>query len=171
MSHFPHGAFVAIHAAEKKRRDDEKEEEEMTNYSVDDLDNNWEFKIIRSETGAFRKPEAFQRMLQEEQIGGWELVEKLDDRRVRLKRHKDARRKDAMLPRDYDPYRTNFGSSVARFSIILGFVFALMLVAGLAVLGIANGDAGSKIGVIAPTLIVTFVVAVLIGIFAVMRRR
>lgn len=171
MSNFPHGAFVAIHAAEKKRRDDEKEEEEMTNYSVDELDNNWEFKIVRSESGAFRKPEVFQRMLQEEQIAGWELVEKLDNRRVRLKRHKDARRKDAMLPRGYDPYRTNFGSSVARLSIILGVVFAMMLIAGLAVLGIASGDAGSEPALIAPVLVVTFIVVVLIATFAVMRRR
>ena len=82
MSHFPHGAFVAVHAAQEQRRRDQEEEEEMTRYSTDELDDNWEFKIVRSETGAFRRPEVFQSLLQEESIAGWELVEKLDNRRM-----------------------------------------------------------------------------------------
>ena len=103
MSYFPHGSFIAIHAAQERRRQEEEEEEEMTRYTIDELDHNWEFKIVRSETGAFGKPEVFQSLLQEESLAGWELVEKLDNRRVRLKRHRDARRRDVTLPPEFDP--------------------------------------------------------------------
>ena len=55
----------------------------MTKYTSEDLDKNWEFKIVRSTYPALRKPEVFQALLEEESLAGWELVEKLDDRRVR----------------------------------------------------------------------------------------
>lgn len=170
MTHFPHGAFIAAHAARERRRRDEQEEEEMTNYTSEDLDNNWEFKIVRSESGAFRKPDVFQNLLQEEQIAGWELVEKLDDRRVRLKRRKEARRKDTMLPQGYDPYRTKYGSSLARTSILLGIVFAIMLLVGLAVFGATSGEA-SKTATIFPVLIITGVIAMLVGVISFARRQ
>lgn len=119
MGYLPHGA-AAAHAAKRRRLFAEQEEEEMTNYSNDDLNNNWEFKIVRSETDIFRRPEVFQQLLAEEQIAGWEMVEKLDDRRVRFKRNKDARRRDIRLPEGYDPYRTTYGRSNFRlvFSLL-----------------------------------------------------
>lgn len=173
MSHFPHGSFVAIHAAQEKRRRDEQEEEEMTKYTTDELENNWEFKIVRSDTGAFRKPEVFQNLLQEEQIAGWEMVEKLDNRRVRFKRPRDARRKDAMLPQGYDPYRTKYGSSDARTAVLLGIAITITLTVGLTIFGFAAGSGSqtaNKILVILPAVII-FGVAVLMGVLAVARRR
>ena len=74
-------AAVAAAAAELCRQ----EEEEMTPYSAKDLDEGWEFKILRSNFGAFRRPEKLQAFLEEEKRGGWTLVEKFDDQRVRLK--------------------------------------------------------------------------------------
>ena len=137
MSHFPHGAFVAIHAAQEQQRRDQEEEEEMTRYSVDELDSNWEFKILRSESGAFRKQEVFAALLQEEQIAGWEMVEKLDNRRVRFKRPRDARRRDATLPPGFDPYRTQYGGpSSARIAIMI--TVGLMLAVGFGVAILAN---------------------------------
>lgn len=167
MSHFPHGAFVAIHAAQEKRRQDEQEEEEMTKYTNEDLENNWEFKIVRSETGAFRKQQTFQSLLQEEQIAGWELVEKLDDRRVRLKRRKEDRRKDAMLPQGYDPYRTNYGSSTARPIVLIIIATMLAVFIGLVVF---MGESAAKIGMIFPVVIILMIL-MLMGVVVAIRRR
>ena len=116
-----HGAIVS---AEKRRRERE-EEERMTTYSNDDLNENWEFKIVRSGSNAFRRPEVFQRLVEEEAVAGWQLVEKLDDSRVRFKRPQSARRNDAMLPPDIDPYRTQYGSQGVQ--TILAFVLLALL--------------------------------------------
>jgi len=167
MSHFPHGAFVAIHAAQEQRRRDEQEEEEMTKYTSEDLENNWEFKIVRSDTGAFRKQQVFQNLLQEEQIAGWELVEKLDDRRVRLKRRKEDRRKDAMLPQGYDPYRTNYGSSTARPIILIVIATVLAIAIGLAVF---MGENAGIVAMIFPMIIILGIF-VLMGVVIAVRRR
>ena len=47
------GAAAAAAVAQQMR----EEEEEMTKYSDAELDEGWEFKILRSNTAAFRKPE------------------------------------------------------------------------------------------------------------------
>jgi hypothetical protein len=121
------GAHIAVQAHIKKRRE-KKEEEEMTRYNGDDLEEGWEFKIVRSVTGAFGKPEGLARMLDEEAQGGWELVEKFDDNRVRLKRPAAARRGDLGLPAGYDPYRTTYGLTEGGLAILI--VAAVILLAG-----------------------------------------
>lgn len=45
------------------------EEEDMA-YTQEDLSNDWEFKIVRSESGAFRKPEVLKKLLEEEARAG-----------------------------------------------------------------------------------------------------
>jgi len=65
--------------------------------------------------------------------GGWELVEKFDDGRLRFKRPAASRRKDAMLPAGYDPYRTRYGISEAALAlwivtIIMGLTGILVAV-------------------------------------------
>jgi hypothetical protein len=126
------GAHVAAHAAAvaKKRRNNE--EESMTRYTPEDLSGDWEFKIIRSVTNAFKNPEVLASVLEEERIGGWELVEKFDDGRLRFKRPKSARQNDAMLPPGYDPYRTQHGLSEASlaFWVLLGLAIAVGLALG-----------------------------------------
>jgi hypothetical protein len=116
------GAAAAAAAAELQRQ----EEEEMTRYTPKDLADGWEFKIIRSNSGAFRKPEKLQAMLDDEKLGGWTLVEKFDDCRVRLKRPAGTK----VIPSDfadgYDPYRTNVGMSQAAIvMLVLGITAAL----------------------------------------------
>ena len=140
----PHGAFAAAHAARKRRlreQQDRIEEEEMTNYSVEDLESNWEFKIVRSERGAFRKPEVFHQLMQEEALSGWEMVEKLDDRRVRFKRRKDARRTDVTLPPGIDPYRSQFdgGASRTLVLVLIGLISMVALGAGPLIFGMEGG--------------------------------
>ena len=100
------GAGAAA-AAAAIRRQREEEEETMTSYTPQELAEGWEFKILRSSTSAFRKPEALRAFLAEEARAGWVLVEKFDDGRIRLKRPASARDGDAKL--DFDPYRTRIG--------------------------------------------------------------
>ena len=119
------GAVAAAAAAEQAR----KEEEEMTPYTPQDLNENWEFKILRCVTGRFRDPIWLNGILQEEARAGWTMIEKFDDSRVRLKRPAKARVNDAAL--GFDPYRTWVGMSQWRYTgLILAAVIAL--IAGIA---------------------------------------
>ena len=93
-------------AAKAKER---KEEEDMTPYSDDDPLTDWEFKITRSATGAFGHPDKLREALEDEAKAGWELVEKFDNNRVRLRRPVAARKDDVAV--DFDPYRTWIGVS------------------------------------------------------------
>ena len=101
------GAAAAAAAAELQRQ----EEEEMTPYTEKDLADGWEFKILRSNFAAFRKPEKLQAILEEEKRGGWTLVEKFDDTRIRLKRPAGSKVSQGDFEDAYDPYRTTVGMS------------------------------------------------------------
>lgn len=176
MSHFPHGAMIAAQQARERRLREEEEEETMTKYTPDELESHWEFKIVRSETGAFRRPEVFQTLLQEEAIAGWELVEKLDNRRVRFKRRRDARRRDATLPPGLDPYRTYYGRSTARPILLIGVAVMLALMVGLGVFGVGMfGSSGSGSGspLIWPVVVIMGLIVLVVGIIGIifMRRR
>lgn len=113
-------------AAAARRRQNYEEEEEVTPMNSDPS-GAFEYKIIRSITNAFRTPAFFQQTLQEEAQAGWQLVEKLDDGRVRLRRSIDWRSKDALLTQD--PYRTRIGmGEVKLVFVILGSIFGTLLV-------------------------------------------
>jgi hypothetical protein len=114
---------VAIQQVLERRRG-LREEEEMTEYRRDDLDQGWEFKILRSNYGAFRNPQTLDRVLQEESVAGWTLLEKFDNHRIRLKRPVSSRLNDAQLPAGYDAYRTRFGISSGTLSA--GIVVLIM---------------------------------------------
>ena len=117
--------FATAAAAEQNRQ---REDEEMTSYSADELAGNWEFKIIRSGTRIFRNREKLREILEEEAGAGWELLEKLDDQRVRLKRPVSARKNDHRL--DIDPYRTTVGTNqtgLAVVALLLGLVTAALI--------------------------------------------
>jgi hypothetical protein len=124
-------AAAAAAAAERLRQ----EEEEMTQYSAKDLEDGWEFKILRSNFNTFRKPEKLRAILEEEKRGGWILVEKFDDQRIRLKRPAGAKLAQAEFADGYDPYRTTIGTSqvavilVTLGVIALGLIFLAFLVA------------------------------------------
>src|SRR6185295_6668320 len=118
------GAGAAAAAAAAARRRMEEEEEQMTPYSREELENDWEFKIIRSQTGTFRKQAALQKLMDEEARAGWQLVEKFDNSRVRFKRPRSARQRDSQLPAGVDPYRTHYGiSEGAMVAVVLVAVF------------------------------------------------
>ena len=140
------GGVVAASAAarEKERRQKRlhaEEEEHMTDYTRDDLASDWEFKIVRSETRAFRKPEVMGALVEEEAQAGWVMLEKFDDSRVRFKRSRAARARDAYLSEGVDPYRTRYGragaSRAALISVLLGLVVSLGF--GVMVLFVGEG--------------------------------
>ena len=126
-------AAAAAEAARKRR----EEEEEMTSYNREELADDWEFKILRSATGAFRNPDKMQRFLDEEAQFGWVLVEKFDNQRLRLKRRRDA--KPSKLEGGGDPYRTNVGTSEAQMAMLI--VFSILLAGALlgVIVLLANG--------------------------------
>jgi hypothetical protein len=104
------------------------EEEMMTPYSARDLAEDWEFKILRSQTARFRDPARLQAILEQEARAGWTLVEKFDGSRVRLKRPASARSGDATLP--FDARRTTFGPGPG-YMIVSIFLGTLALVAAV----------------------------------------
>ena len=106
----------------------------MTNYSREDLANDWEFKIVRSLTAAFRNPAALEKLRQQEAQAGWVMVEKFDNARIRFKRPASARENDFRLPQGVDPYRTYYGVGGITFSIsillvVFGFVGLVLIIA------------------------------------------
>lgn len=127
------GAGAAAARAARRRRE---EEEAMTKYTDADLTEGWELKILRSATSAFRNPDQLRQVLEEESRAGWTLVEKFDNQRLRLKRPATARSADSTL--DFDPYRTAYGMSEGKLTLlivgtILGSVALLLLLIFLAV--------------------------------------
>jgi hypothetical protein len=128
------GAHVAIHAAQVQQRKNQEEEEKMTKYTSEDLNSDWEFKIVRSAFGKFRKPEHMQAVVDEESQAGWEMVEKFDDNRIRFKRPRNARKKDPNLPPYIDPYRTNYDGVSGNRGLMIGLgIMVALLLAGVAV--------------------------------------
>lgn len=112
-------------AAAARRRMIE-EEETLTPYNKGDLDG-WEFKIVRSGFGRFRKPEVVQELCRREAEAGWEMLEKFDSQRIRFKRRIENRSRDGQL--GYDAYRTYAGSfDGARVRIFLVFVVVIFAV-------------------------------------------
>jgi hypothetical protein len=120
------GAAAAAAAAAELMR---QEEEEMTPYSDKDLAEGWEFKIVRASMAAFSKPERFRALLEEEKKGGWVLVEKFDDCRIRLKRPAGAKVMEGDFTDGYDPYRSWVGvTGEQRTRIILGVVAGMLFI-------------------------------------------
>ncbi|HOD66364.1 MAG TPA: hypothetical protein PK186_08865 [candidate division Zixibacteria bacterium] len=108
----------------------------MTTYRSDDLEG-WEFKIVRSLTGAFSKPEKVEQLRRDEAQAGWEMIEKFDNNRIRFKRRTDRRANDHLLP--FDPYRTNYGIGEGRMAAVV--ITSMVVVIGLViVLALLFGD-------------------------------
>ncbi len=142
----------------------------MTRYTRDELDNDWEFKIVSSDSGAFRKPEVLETLIEEEAQASWEMVEKFDNSRVRFKRPKTARKRDPMLPDYVDPYRTQYGGSMPRNILLISMG---LLIAGVLAFGLMMAQQGGSTpddGAVFPlVMLIVAVLVVLIGVFAVVR--
>ena len=121
------GAHAAAHAAQEKKKKERQEEEEMTRYTETEMKEDFEFKIVRSATSAFKKREVIEQVIAEEAVAGWKFVEKFDDQRMRFKRPASAQRNDFSLPPGIDPYRTTYGMGEGGLAaIIVGSILALI---------------------------------------------
>ena len=141
----------------------------MTKYTSEELEGNWEFKIVRSESGAFRKPEVLAVMLEEEALAGWEMVEKFDNQRVRLKRRKEAGERDHLLPPQIDPYRTQYGTSYTRMAVLIGTLTMILGILAFGFFAFLRGDGGSSDSGVWIFISVVAVFMVMIGIVAASR--
>ena len=115
--------ILAANAARKRQR----EEEEMLGYTSEDLNEDWEFKIVRAGSAIFRKPEILQQLLEEEALAGWIMLEKLDDARVRFKRRRKASAMDLNLPAGVDPYRTIFHHPQSTRTTLIAILISLSI--------------------------------------------
>jgi hypothetical protein len=120
------GAIVAAHQQQMMA-----EEERMTTYTREELEEDWEFKIVRANSAAFRKPEALQALLQKEAVAGWTMVEKFDDSRVRFKRPQSARQQDVYLPEGVDPYRTQYGAPAFLYGVLVAAILLLIVLVSM----------------------------------------
>jgi hypothetical protein len=98
--------FIALAEHQRVRKQQHEEEHDRTPYTEEELMEYWEFKIIRSVGARFDDPAFLARILQEEALAGWRMLEKFDGARVRLKRLAGQQLNAAELPAGYDPYRT-----------------------------------------------------------------
>jgi hypothetical protein len=128
------GPIFSAAAAERTTRE-QQEEEVLTDYTPQDIAEDWEFKILRASVPVFASPRHLQHILAEEARAGWVLVEKFDDHRIRLKRPAKARDGDGKL--DFDAYRTSVGIPGPRLTssqltlitvIALPILFLLIIV-------------------------------------------
>ncbi|MEO6595741.1 MAG: hypothetical protein ABIP94_13400 [Planctomycetota bacterium] len=90
----------------------------MTSYTPQELADGWEFKIVRSSTGAFKRAEFLKQILDEEKRTGWTLTEKFDNSRIRLKRPATARAGDSGS--GMDAYRSQVGLSEVALGLLIG---------------------------------------------------
>lgn len=109
----------------------------MTGYTPEELASGAEFKIVRSATAAFKRPEFLKQVLDEEQAAGWTLVEKFDDSRIRLKRSAAAR--TAGSGTTIDPYRSFVGISETAMGLRI-------VAAGLVVVAVVIGTIAAIVG-------------------------
>jgi hypothetical protein len=170
MTYFPHGAIAAAQAAERKKQA-EFEEEEMTHYTTDDLQQGWEFKIVRSGSGIFRRPQVLQALIEEEAVAGWELLEKLDDSRVRFKRRIDKRSRDYALPSGIDPYRTQYGRDSRLAATIAGLISTLVLGLGVLVFFVVGGKNDASYGWPIVATMIPLVLIVMLAVMLIVRRK
>lgn len=146
-----------------------QEEEAMTEYTHDDLREDWEFKIVRSDSGAFRNPGVLNQLVEEEARAGWVLLEKFDDSRVRFKRSRSARSRDAFLPSDVDPYRTRYGAPVTRQALVVAVVLGGLLALGGVAAFLYVEQGGTSIGT-TPFPVIAPVILIILGLVVALKR-
>jgi hypothetical protein len=99
---------------QRVQQEQNAEEEDKTRYTEDDLMQDWEFKIVRCSRPAFSRRPFLDKVLTEEAVAGWQLVELLDGQRIRLKRPISSRAGDATLPESCNPYRLEVVDPISK---------------------------------------------------------
>ncbi|MCR4316164.1 MAG: hypothetical protein NUW37_07440 [Planctomycetes bacterium] len=126
------GAGAAAAAAQQAQLQNE-EEEILTGYNSQDLQGDFQFKIVR---GDYRTAEKIRDMLSKQAAYGWQFLEKFDNTRIRLKRKAPSN----MDYEDDEAYATKHGSTAdEKVGIaVLIAVLAGSLAVGLIAFFIAN---------------------------------
>jgi hypothetical protein len=100
----------------------------MTSYTPEELNGDWEFKIVRAYTPVFRKPGVLKKLVEEEAGAGWVMLEMFDNSRVRFKR----RRRHSSLPHSLrTDHRTNtafchhFSDTKCRIILVILIIVAI----------------------------------------------
>lgn len=106
--------------AGKRRAAELEEERGFMRDAAEAMASGMEFKIVRSQFRSFRKPEVLERVLREERENGWELLQKLDDGRIRLSRLRPDNR--FASANGIDPYRCVVGDDLKKTMIMLVLV-------------------------------------------------
>ena len=108
FSFYPMIVLLIVHNAQVQRQREEEEERGLDPLLIDD---GWEYKILTSPRARFRDLAGLADALAGESPAGWTLLEKLDARRLRLKRPVAARAQDSSL--DFDAYRSTLPRTVS----------------------------------------------------------
>jgi hypothetical protein len=124
-----------MRANQGNKRREEVEEENLTRYETNassDQHKGWEFKILRTNSGGFRRRKVLNKVCAEEAQAGWILLEKLDDHRLRFRRLISNRDRDQECK--IDPYRSHYGISemVETWTTI---IVLMIIMSGAAILG------------------------------------
>jgi hypothetical protein len=124
-----------LRANQGNKRREEVEEENLTRYETNassDQHKGWEFKILRTNSGGFRRRKVLNKVCAEEAQAGWILLEKLDDHRLRFRRLISNRDRDQECK--IDPYRSHYGISemVETWTTI---IVLMVIMSGAAILG------------------------------------
>ncbi len=128
------GPIIAASAAAAAVQRRAEEEERMATYNMDDLQNDWEFKIVHGNQEAFRNHAVLTKLVAEEKQAGWVLLEKFDNSRIRFKRQRAMQAHDEQLiSQGLDPYRTQYGTFLAKYTMMIA---AMAIAALIFMLGI-----------------------------------
>ena len=122
-----HLAMMLMHGkqpdtAEQVRQRSVEEEELMSGYGPQDLQSNWQFKIVR---GTYKTSEQIEAVIQEQAEFGWVLVEIFDQTRIRFKRPAGEAAQDAY--REGNPYATISKASGPGCGTAVGMLLVLVL--------------------------------------------
>lgn len=155
-------AWIAAVAAAKKRR--EEDEQEMALIELlrqDHPGHRYEYKVLRSGRGAFSRAAQRSRYLMEESQAGWEMVEKLDENRLVLRRERTMRESDIFLPSGVDPYRSEVDSNRP---LVIGLVMAMILGISVFIITLFASLSNGQNGQIVPVLLIMLGIVLLMAI-------
>ena len=159
------GWMIPVMVASAQKQQDEKLLAELIGKDTEDK---YEFKVLRGHLGGFRRPERFQAILKEERRAQWEMVIKLDNESVVLRRPRRSQVYDTLSRSEIDAYRTQIGSSLVapKVSIFLGLLVLGGLVAFLATSKAEVAVAGAGW----PTIAVAIVTGILMFLVLALKR-
>jgi len=160
------GWMIPVMAAAAQKQQDEKLLAELIGKDKEDK---YEFKILRGYPGTFRNPERFQAILEEERRSRWEMVIKLDNESIILRRPRRAQAYDTLSGSEIDPYRTQIGSSLVakKLFVLLGL---LLVAGGLAYFLAANNPEVAIDATGWPTIVIAITVGILMVFVLALKR-